>query len=236
MDSRQRKKLGAGQPEGRAATIAAMTDVELVRAWRSGDRAAGEELFERHYASIARFFRNKVGEELADDLAQRTFLACVEGQERFRGEASFRTYLFSIAYRLVCRALRDRYRRPAPLDFDKLSVQALDASPSAVLARRDEERLLLEGLRRLPFNYQVALELVYWESLTATETAAALGIPLGTAKTWIRRGRQALTRSLRELATTEVLLESTLTNLDGWARELRGLLVAESGPPTVTRR
>ena len=223
MDSQRQKNL----LEKRALANcydSLVTDLELAQAWRAGERAAGEALFERHYAAVARFFRNKVGDELADDLVQRTFLACVEGLDRFRGEASFRSYLFAIAYRILCRTLRDRYQRPAPLDFDKISVQALDGSPSAVLARRDEERLLLEGLRRLPFNYQVALELVYWESMTAAETAATLEVPLGTAKTWIRRGRQILTRTLAELASTEALLESTLTNLDDWARRLRGEL------------
>ena len=50
-------------------------DGALVDAWRSGDRAAGKRLFERHYSGVARFFRNKVGEG-EGDLIQRTFLAC----------------------------------------------------------------------------------------------------------------------------------------------------------------
>jgi DNA-directed RNA polymerase specialized sigma24 family protein len=60
-----------------AATAA--TDIELLEAWRGGDRRAGEQLFERHYAAVARFFRNKL-EFGVDDLIQRTFLACVEGR------------------------------------------------------------------------------------------------------------------------------------------------------------
>ncbi|MCB9750716.1 MAG: RNA polymerase sigma factor [Myxococcales bacterium] len=209
-----------------------MTDLELARAWRRGDRAAGEQLFERHYAAVARFFRNKVDDDAADDLVQKTFLACVEGLERFREQASFRTYLFAIAYRLLCRLYRARRRHPAPIDFDVVTVQALDPSPSAIVARRDEQRLLLEALRRLPFNYQVALELVYWESMTAADAAAVLEIPLGTAKTWIRRARQALTRTLGELSTSDELLRSTLSNLSDWARSLRDQLAprAEDEP------
>ena len=48
----------------------------LVDAWRDGDREAGRRLFERHYAGVARFFRNKVG-EAGLDLIQRTFLTRV---------------------------------------------------------------------------------------------------------------------------------------------------------------
>ncbi len=205
------------------------TDLELARAWKRGERAAGEQLFERHYAAVARFFRNKVGDEAADDLVQKTFLACVEGLERYREEASFRTYLFSIAYRLLCRLYRARRRHPAPIDFAIVTVQALDPSPSAIVARRDEQRLLLEALRRLPFNYQVALELVYWESMTAADAAAVLEIPLGTAKTWSRRARQSLTRILGEIATSDALLRSTLSDLNDWARSLRAQLDGSRG-------
>ncbi len=210
-----------------------MTDLELARAWRRGDRAAGEQLFERHYAAVARFFRNKVGDSdgVADDLVQKTFLACVEGLDRYREQASFRTYLFSIAYRLLCRLYRARRRHPAPIDFAIVTVQALDPSPSAIVARSDEQRLLLEALRRLPFNYQVALELVYWESMTAADAAAVLEIPLGTAKTWIRRARLSLTRILGELATSDALLRSTLSDLNDWARSLREQLADSNDEP-----
>src|SRR5690606_17645112 len=48
-------------------------DRELFEAWRTGDRAAGQQLIERHYDAIVRFFRTKAGPQ-TDDLVQRTFL------------------------------------------------------------------------------------------------------------------------------------------------------------------
>lgn len=204
-------------------------DTALVAAWRDGDADAGERLFDRYYEPVVRFFRNKTDDASCRDLVQKTFLACVEGLERYREEASFRTYLFSIAYRLLCRLYRARRRHPAPIDFAIVTVQALDPSPSAIVARRDEQRLLLEALRRLPFNYQVALELVYWESMTAADAAAVLEIPLGTAKTWVRRARQSLTRILGEIATSDELLRSTLSDLNDWARSLRAQLAGSGG-------
>src|SRR6185436_6575853 len=70
-------------------------DAELLSAWRGGDEKAGAELFERHFEALFRFFRNKAGDQ-AEDLVQETFLACLSGPA-FRGEASFRTYLFTVA-------------------------------------------------------------------------------------------------------------------------------------------
>ena len=54
-----------------------MGDAECLRAWASGDRKAGELLFERHFEAVARFFRNKTDRD-HDDLIQATFLGCVE--------------------------------------------------------------------------------------------------------------------------------------------------------------
>ncbi len=195
------------------------SDARLVEAWRGGDREAGKRLFERHYAGVARFFRNKVG-EAGPDLIQRTFLACVEGRERFRQEASFRSYLFSIAYKIVCKYYRERRRDAGRVDFEEESAHNL-SSPISAVAARQEQRLLLEGLRRLPVDYQVVLELHYWEGMSATELADVLGIPVGTAKTRLRRGRELLEERLRELSASAVLLQSTLANLDAWAAQLR---------------
>ncbi|MFY0540440.1 RNA polymerase sigma factor [Nannocystis pusilla] len=76
--------------------MADASDSQLLTAWRGGDQAAGEALFARHFASIARFFRNKIHGDI-EELIQRTFLGCLEGQQRFSGEGSFRGFLFGIA-------------------------------------------------------------------------------------------------------------------------------------------
>jgi RNA polymerase sigma-70 factor (ECF subfamily) len=199
--------------------VADDSDAALVDSWRAGDREAGKRLFERHYAAIARFFRNKVG-EAGPDLIQRTFLACVEGRERFRNEASFRSYLFSIAYKVLCKHYREQRRDQTRVDFAEASAHELASLLSAVAARQ-EQRLLLEGLRRLPVDYQVVLELHYWESMTTDEIAAALGLPPGTARSRVRRGRQLLEESLAAAARSPNLVESTLAGLERWIAAVR---------------
>ena len=79
-----------------------MDDRELWTAWAEGDDVAGNRLVERYFPSIHRFFRSKVG-DLADDLAQRTFLAAVQNRERFRGEGSVRGYIYGIARKQLLR-------------------------------------------------------------------------------------------------------------------------------------
>ena len=73
-----------------------MDDLELLQRWRDGDRAAGNELFERHFTAVCNFFRNKVSDGV-DDLIQRTFVTCLEVEGGFRGESSFRSYLMGLS-------------------------------------------------------------------------------------------------------------------------------------------
>jgi len=200
--------------------VSSSTDFELLDAWKEGDKAAGNTLFQRHFDSVCRFFRNKVGEGV-DDLIQRAFLACVESRDQFRKEASFRTYLFTVArhelYAHFKRSRRDRDR------FDPLATSVFDLGPSAVavVAQRKEQRLLLEALRRIPADHQIALELYYWEELSAAELGRVLDVPEGTIRTRIRRAKSLVEQALRELDASAAQLQSTLADIEGWARSLR---------------
>ncbi len=197
------------------------SDRALLDAWRGGDRRAGSALFLRHYNLVSRFFRSKANAADIADLIQSTFVACVEGQERYEGAGSFKSYLLGIAFRLLCRHYRSKQRFSARIDFASASAADLALSPTEVLAVRQEERLILAALRRIPLEHQTLLELIYWEDFTAADVAAVLGMPLGTAKSRIRRAQQLLRAELEAQAESPAVLESTLTRLDDWARGLR---------------
>jgi RNA polymerase sigma factor (sigma-70 family) len=200
-----------------------VTDLELLQAWADGDKSAGEKLFERHFEAIARFFRNKLPADTQhEDLIQQTFLGCVEARDRFRGDASFRSFLFAIAHNQLGKHWRSRSRDR--LDFQTVSAFDIDPSPSAVVARDQDQQKLLLALRRLPLEYQVALELHYWESMTAAEIGEVLDVPLGTAKTRLRRAKQLLESELRSVTLHVGARVATKTGLDTWAREVRSTL------------
>jgi RNA polymerase sigma factor (sigma-70 family) len=197
------------------------TDFELLETWRGGDENAGRELFARYFDSVYRFFRNKV-DEAAEDLTQQTFMGLVQSRDRFRGDASFRTYLFMIARKRLYSHLRTNQRRSEPVEFHSTSVADLGlVSPSRAVAARQEQQLLLQALRRLPIEMQVALELFYWEELTVVEIAEVLETPVGTVKSRLQRARARLDQIIAELAQSEDLLRSTVDNFEMWARELQ---------------
>lgn len=185
-------------------------DFELLHAWRDGDKAAGNALFQRHFESIRRFFRNKCNGEDAEDLIQRTFLACVEALERFRGDASFRTYLFTIARRELCHYIRRKVTTGAREEPD-LTVSAIadfGISPSVAALKLQEQAILVEAMRRIPIDFQITLELFYWEQLQGPELAQVLGISPTTVRTRLHRAREALREMLTQLQAPGALAEA----------------------------
>jgi RNA polymerase sigma-70 factor (ECF subfamily) len=209
------------------APLTALDEAALLASWRAGDAAAGQRLFRRSYGLVSRYFRNKVGVAVHGDLVQKTFLACVGSAAQFRGMSSFRTYLLRIAHHTLVDHFREASRRTAlgaehALDLDDVIVADAVAEPDAVAARRQEHRILLAALRRLPLTLQVVLELRYWEALSDSEIAEVLGAPLGTVKTRLRDGHLRLRAELARGDVSPELLRSTMDTLDSWSQRVRG--------------
>ncbi len=195
-------------------------DVELLRAWRDGDRGAGSELFARHFMTVYRFFVNKA-EPVADDLSQRTFAACVDAKDRLAEDSNVRAYLLGIARRQLLMHFRALQRSEDPVDEETVSAADLVASPSEAAVAREEQALLARALRRLPLELQTTLELHYWEDLSLEEIATILEVPVGTVKSRLFRGRELLRAKLEKLDAPLALRQSTLRGLETWARALR---------------
>jgi len=174
------------------------TDLELLDAWRAGDRAAGDALVSRHWASISRFFRAKVGDDGADLISQ-TFLACVEGRDRIAGD-NVKAYLFAVARRRLADHFRKRARAPV-VDLARSSLVDLGTGPATELGRRQRGELLRDALARIPLDDQIALELAYFEGMSTRDLAAVLEIPENTVRSRLSRARDKLRAKLCELGT-----------------------------------
>ena len=162
-------------------------DEDLVTRWRGGDNSAGHMLFARHFDSLYRFFRTKCGND-ADELVQTTLLACVDARLHFRGEASFRTYLFAVARQKLHRFFSTRPR------FDPMlsSVADITTSVRTVIARDQAHAALIGALQQLPLDWQTLLELHYWEGVDTIRLAEIFGVPKGTIRVWLHRARVKL--------------------------------------------
>jgi RNA polymerase sigma factor (sigma-70 family) len=199
------------------------SDLELLGRWRAGDEEAGNALVVRHFQSVYRFFRRKT-DEGADDLTQKTFLACVEGRDRVRNEAGFRAFVLGVARNVYLREVRSRGRLDRRLERVAGEPVRTHTSPSQAAARHEEHRVLLTALRTLPLDMQITIELHYWEQLGVKEIATVLDVPAGTVKWRLFRARQLLGEAIERTAADPDLRRSTLDGLDHWARSLEQLI------------
>ncbi len=195
-------------------------DVELLQAWGDGDAQAGNELFRRHFECLFRFFSTKL-DGSCDDLVQETFEACLKGRDRFEGRASFKTYMLRIARNRLYEHYRGKHRA---FSVQEHSVVDAGATPSSLLTKHERGARLLAALRRLPLEFQMTLELFYWEGLKTEAIAEVLDVSPHTARSRLARAREKL-RGL--LVVVEAIPADELATLereadfDGWARALR---------------
>ncbi|WP_045117296.1 RNA polymerase sigma factor [Plesiocystis pacifica] len=202
-------------------------DAQLLGQWRGGDNSAGAQLFDRHADAVGRFFENKVRSG-TDDLIQQTFLRLVEGRERIRDGVAFRGFVLGVARNVLREHLR-RLTRGREVDPEVESMAELAPGPSTLLGACREQRLLLEGLRRLPVEHQVALELYYWEGLNAAQIAEIMEISHSAMRSRLTKARALLRQAMVQLAESPQLLESTVNGLDDWASQLRQQLEQRLG-------
>lgn len=189
------------------------SDLELLGAWRSGDAQAGNVLCKRHVDGLYRFFRTKVSSG-AEDLVQQTLTAAVEAKERFAGEAPFRGYLFGIARNLLRAEFRRRSKSPSDPDFSTQSIEDCDPSPSTALREAQQRDLLARALRRIPVDFQIALELYYWENMTGPELAQVLGISEPGVRSRLRRAKEAVRKVMETLGASSEDTATSMRSLD----------------------
>jgi RNA polymerase sigma factor (sigma-70 family) len=172
-------------------------DLQLMEQWRGGDASAGQALFAKHFESVYRFFAHKVGAD-ADELVQQTFTGCLIARDQFRGQSSFRTYLFAIARH----ELYDHFRRQRRdvIDFAVTSLAEIATSPSGLAARAEEVDRMRGALASLPVEQQVLLELHYWHDLGPAELSEVLGLTAGNVRVRLSRGRKALREKMAGVA------------------------------------
>lgn len=179
---------------------ASPSDAELVERCLRKDNAAWEQIIARYRRKIFHIAYKFTGKyEEAEDLSQEVFLKVFRSLEKFNRDADLSTWLSSVA-RNYC---IDRYRatkRERQVVVDDLL--ALDLAPAAsgnphrALEDRDRRSFVRRGLDLLPAKLREAVVLRDLQGLSYNEMAERLGLPEGTVKSRINRGREELGRLL----------------------------------------
>ena len=193
-------------PEASASAISSSDpDAELVAQWQAGDRRAFEALVRRHERRVFRLLYRMLGSrEEAEDATQEAFLSLHRHGHRFRREARFSTFLYRVAANAALNRRRSLGRARARVEeFGRRHLvgdegPASVPDPEATAHGAQVQGAVQQALLELPKDLRMAVVLFDIEGRAYKEIADVLGVPEGTVKSRIHRGRSALRESLRE--------------------------------------
>lgn len=176
-------------------------DLDLVTRARQGDLEAFGDLVARHQAGLVRYLTHVLSRPAdAEDVAQETLLRAYRALKDFRGQSTFRTWLYQIGTNAARTALDKRRQRREDQEDETTGMDV--ASGEQVERRLIAHDQLRRALAALPADWRDAVVLRDIEGLDYREIAGTLGIPMGTVESRIFRGRQRLRQILTGQETT----------------------------------
>ena len=184
----------------RQARDPSISDRELIARTAEGDRGAFEELVERHATAVLRLATAVSNASTAEDAMQQTFLNAYQNAARFRGDASVRTWLLTIARNTAFR-LHGRNRREqlveAPLMELGVGAGWGSDDPEAIAIAAEQKNALRNAMAMLSPEDREVLTLRDLEGLAGSEAAEVLGIGERALKSRLHRARLRLAALLR---------------------------------------
>jgi RNA polymerase sigma-70 factor (ECF subfamily) len=174
-----------------APTSDDQTDFDLVARWKGGEERAATLLVARHAEAIARFAASLGARDEVDEVVQDTFVRAFASLDGFRGESAFRTWLFTIARRLLLdrrRSVRRRGEQVAVKDSDvRTEYDALDG-----LVARETEGRMRAALARLTPTQREVFTLRVGEGMSYREIADVVGSTEGAARVHYHNAMRAI--------------------------------------------
>lgn len=163
------------------------SDEQLILELQQGSNAAFTELFLRYRERVWGFFRRRMRDSgQAEELAQETFLALLRGVKRYEPRATFRAYLFGIAFYILA-----AHRRKSANDQTDAAA-APDEIPARSGANPENVICIRQAVERLEAGEREVLLLREFEELSYEEIAKILYVPVNTVRSRLFRARMAL--------------------------------------------
>jgi RNA polymerase sigma factor (sigma-70 family) len=135
----------------------------------------------------------------AEEVLQTVYLKILEGKARFRGESSFRTWLFAVIYKTAAAERRKNLLRKLRLcaeSQEKADRMSPAEAPDAAVERSEMQTRFQLALERLPVRQRQTLHLVFYQDLSLREAADVMDISVGSARRHYERGKKRLRESL----------------------------------------
>ena len=161
-----------------------------------GNRRAFDTLVRKYQGAIRRFLLNLTAgdEALSDDLAQETFIKAYMALETFKNRSNFLTWLYRIAYNVFYDYIRSR-KETLPMDDVDGWREVIQPAPQT---DNDIKTDINEALRMLKPNERTCITLHLMEDLSIDTIVGITGMPEGSVKSYIARGKEKLATYLRQ--------------------------------------
>jgi RNA polymerase sigma-70 factor (ECF subfamily) len=170
-------------------------DSALLAAVGAGDRRALEELYLSYHRRLARFLsRFTPRYENIEEIINDTFLVVWQNAQDFRNASQVSTWIIGIAYRTALKSFRRQKNHTGAGSVEDFPEQTIDPAADAEL-----HDWLSQGLRRLPLEQRLTLELAYHMGHSLEEIATITECPVGTVKARMFHAREKLRQYLPEL-------------------------------------
>lgn len=156
-------------------------DVDLIARWRAGDERAATLLVDRHATAVARYVASLGGREALDEVVQDAFVRAFGSLESFRGDSSFRTWLFTIARRLVLDRRRARRRQRETVDLQDGDLATEYSALDSLVADEAQEKMR-GAIERLTPTQREVFTLRINDGLSYKEIAEVVGTTEGAAR------------------------------------------------------
>ncbi len=196
-----------------------VVDAALVERAKLGDRKAFRELVERYQQGVALTVVSMIGRSSdVDDVVQDVFLRCYQTLDRFRGDASFATYLKKIAINKSLDVLRRRKRffgRFLSRDDASKFVPDRASDVREEIDADERAQLVHAAIDQLPPNHRAVVVLRMIEGYSTEETAQMLGLAYGTVLSRLSRAQKKLKDLLAPLLSDKVRSRDAGMSLPG---------------------
>ncbi len=181
-----------------------MNDEDLIQQIRKGNRNAFRHLVDKYnnmvWHLVLRMVRQR---EDAEDLAQEVFIRVYRDIHKFRGESKLSTWIGALAFNVSTDYLRKKGREKVIFTGEPTRLEIAmpeTGNPLETLKREDIKAVIHRIIDQLPLQYRTVITMYHLEQFSYTEISEITGMPEGTVKSYISRGRAAIKEKLIRMA------------------------------------
>lgn len=183
------------------------TEQNYLKRAQKGDIQAFEQLLYMHEDAVYGFVYNTVRNDMdAEEITQDVFMKAYRNMTKFRGDAKFRTWLFTIASNTTASHFRKKELATTPVE-DSSKAQAIGSSIEesfAKVGKEERHRFIAQAMDQMAPQQRQLIQLFYLEEYSIKEISGITSLSESSVKTGLSRGRNRLYQLLEEILKEEI--------------------------------